>query len=42
MSGIADGTASCRRVVSAYSFIPLAEEASTGKVGPRSPTFSVR
>jgi hypothetical protein len=42
MSGIADGAASCCKVVCAYSFMPLSEEASTGKVGPRSPSFSLR
>ena len=29
-------------MVWAYSFMPLAEEASTGKVGPPSPSFSFR
>ena len=42
MSGITGGAASCCKVVWAYSFMPLAEEASTGNVGPRPPSFSVR
>jgi hypothetical protein len=32
MAGITDGAVSCCRVVCAYSFMPLLEEASTGIV----------
>jgi hypothetical protein len=43
ISGIADGAVSCCTVVCAYSFMPLAEEASTGNCTPPStPAFSFR